>query len=141
MPNFKENDGFSLGGNPFTMNQGSKESTTVGCFRQESTDKMGSYDSPFFAIKSSRSETSLYDAPADGGRSGMAAAVDEGRADGKKIAAGLEGDDAGAGEDGLEVAEKEVGMDDSSKESTIGGGGEQEIVNPEVMEEDDDEDY
>ena len=140
MPNFKKSDGFSLVGNPFTMNKGSKEINTEGSFRQESTDKMGSYGSPIFAIKSSVSETDIYDAPADGGRSGMAAAVDEGKADGKKIAAGLEGDNEGAGEDGLEVAEKEVGMDDSSKQSTIGGGGEQEIVNPEVMEEDD-EDY
>ena len=51
MPNFKKSDGFSLGGNPFTMNKGSKEINTEGSFRQESTDKMGSYDSPLFAIQ------------------------------------------------------------------------------------------
>ena len=51
MPNFKESDGFSLGGNPFTMNKGSKEINTEGSFRQESTDKMGSYGSPLFAIQ------------------------------------------------------------------------------------------
>ena len=118
MPNFKKSDGFSLGGNPFTMKKGSKEINTEGSFRQESTDKMGSYGSPLFAIKSSVSETDIYDAPADGGRSGMAAAVDEGIADGKKLKAGLEGD-AGAG----------VG-DENKTDTNTGGGKEKEIIPP-----------
>ena len=50
MPNFKKSDGFSLGGNPFTMKKGSKEITTDGSFRKEATDKMGGYGSPLFAI-------------------------------------------------------------------------------------------
>ena len=30
MPNFKKNDGFALGGSPFTMKKGSKEINTDG---------------------------------------------------------------------------------------------------------------
>ena len=52
MPNFKKNDGFALGGSPFTMKKGSKELDTEGSFRQEAMGKMGSYGSPLFAIKS-----------------------------------------------------------------------------------------
>ena len=126
MPNFKKSDGFSLGGNPFTMKKGSKEITTDGSFRKEATDKMGGYGSPLFAIKSSVSETDLYDAPADQGRSGMAEAVDEGMKDGEKLGAALEGD---GGED------SDTSMDDSAKESTISGATEQKLVDPEVMEE------
>ena len=128
MPNFKKSDGFSLGGNPFTMNKGSKEINTEGSFRQESTDKMGSYGSPLFAIKSSASRSTLYDGDQDGGRSGMASAVDEGIADGKKLKAGLEGDDAGAG--GGDENKTDTNTDNSSKESMTGGGEEQEIVTP-----------
>ena len=51
MPNFKKSDGFSLGGDPFTMKKGSKEITTDGSFRKEATDKMGRYGSPLFAIE------------------------------------------------------------------------------------------
>ena len=52
MPNFKKNDGFALGGSPFTMKKGSRELDTEGSFRQEAVGKMGSYGSPLFAIKS-----------------------------------------------------------------------------------------
>lgn len=136
MPKFPKSDGFSLGGNPFTMKKGSKEINTEGSFRQEAEGKMNSYGSPLFAIRAREGSTSLYNAPADGGRSGMAAAVDEsGVADaiGAKLA---------KGEDGLEAAEESVGLDSdgqNAKESTIGGAEEATLETPEVDMGDDEE--
>ena len=137
MPKFPKSDGFSLGGNPFTMTKGSKEINTEGSFRQEAEGKMNSYGSPLFAIQAREGSTSLYDAPADGGRGGMAAAVDEGIADGGKIGAKL-----AKGEDGLEAAEESVGLDSdgqNAKESTIGGAEEATLETPEVDMGDDEE--
>lgn len=72
MPNFKKNDGFALGGSPFTMKKGSKEIDTEGSFRQEAMGKMGSYGSPLFAIKSDGINAGL-DAMAESKRAGDAA--------------------------------------------------------------------
>ena len=72
MPNFKKSDGFSLGGSPFTMKKGSKELDTEGSFREESKNKMKSYGSPLFAIKSDGINAGL-DAMAESKRAGDAA--------------------------------------------------------------------
>ena len=84
MPNFKKSDGFSLGGNPFTMNKGSKEINTEGSFRQESTDKMGSYGSPLFAIagRDAKSAGAAYD---DSSVTDIGEAVDAGMAEGQEV--------------------------------------------------------
>lgn len=72
MPNFKKSDGFSLGGNPFTMKKGSKELDTESSFREEAKNKMGSYGSPLFAIKSDGINAGL-DAMAQSKKDGDAA--------------------------------------------------------------------
>lgn len=87
MPKFPKSDGFSLGGNPFTMKKGSKEINTEGSFRQEATGKMGSYGSPLFAIggRDPNSAGAAYeDTTTD-----MGADVDAGLAQGKAIAGEL----------------------------------------------------
>ena len=84
MPNFKKSDGFSLGGNPFTMNKGSKEINTEGSFRQESTDKMGSYGSPLFAI-AGRDPSSAGAAYDDSSVTDIGEAVDAGMAEGQQV--------------------------------------------------------
>jgi hypothetical protein len=87
MPNFKKSDGFSLGGNPFTMKKGSKEITTDGSFRKEATDKMGRYGSPLFAIagREGRGAGAAYeDTTTD-----MAADVDAAMSEGKEVAGAL----------------------------------------------------
>jgi len=84
MPNFKKSDGFSLGGNPFTMKKGSKEITTDGSFRKEATDKMGGYGSPLFAIegRDPRAAGAAYD---DSSVSDMAEDVDNAQAESKAV--------------------------------------------------------
>ena len=84
MPNFKKSDGFSLGGNPFTMKKGSKEINTEGSFRQESTDKMGSYGSPLFAI-AGRDPSSAGAAYDDSSVTDIGEAVDAGMAEGQEV--------------------------------------------------------
>ena len=88
MPNFKKSDGFSLGGNPFTMKKGSKEITTDGSFRKEATDKMGRYGSPLFAIagREGRGAGAAYeDTTTDMGKD-----VDAAMSEGKAFKAGQE---------------------------------------------------
>jgi hypothetical protein len=89
MPNFKKSDGFSLGGNPFTMKKGSKEITTDGSFRKEATDKMGRYGSPLFAIsgRDPRSAGAAYD---DSSVSDMGEDVDAAQSESKAFEAGQE---------------------------------------------------
>ena len=86
MPNFKKNDGFALGGSPFTMKKGSKEINTDGSFRQEAMGKMGSYGSPLFAIegRQGRGDGSQVDTTSD-----LGADVEAGLAQGKAIAGEL----------------------------------------------------
>jgi hypothetical protein len=87
MPNFKKSDGFSLGGNPFTMKKGSKEITTDGSFRKEATDKMGGYGSPLFAIagREGRGAGAAYeDTTTDMGKD-----VDAAMSEGKEVAGAL----------------------------------------------------
>ena len=86
MPNFKKNDGFALGGSPFTMKKGSKELDTEGSFRQEAMGKMGSYGSPLFAIegRQGRGDGSQVDTTSD-----LGADVEAGLAQGKEIAGAL----------------------------------------------------
>jgi hypothetical protein len=97
MPKFPKSSGFSQGGNPFTMNQGSKELHTEGSFSKKSSDKMDSYGSPLFAIAQGARSTGLYsDADPSQGRDGIEGA----------ISSGLDQ------EDGLEVAEKNVAKED-----------------------------
>jgi hypothetical protein len=93
MPNFKKNDGFALGGSPFTMKKGSKELDTEGSFRQEAMGKMGSYGSPLFAIegRKGRGDGSQVDTTSDLG---------------KDVEAGLEQGKAIAGELGLDDDEE-----------------------------------
>jgi hypothetical protein len=93
MPNFKKNDGFALGGSPFTMKKGSKEINTDGSFRQEAMGKMGSYGSPLFAIegRKGRGDGSQVDTTSDLG---------------EDVEAGLEQGKALAGELGLDDDEE-----------------------------------
>lgn len=104
MPNFKKNDGFALGANPFTMKKGSKELDTEGSFRKESTDKMGSYGSPLFAIegRQGRGDGSQVDTTSD-----LGADVDAGLAQGKAI----------AGELGLDDDEDEPSIDQERQQT------------------------
>ena len=90
MPNFKKNDGFALGGSPFTMKKGSKELDTEGSFRQEAMGKMGSYGSPLFAIegRQGRGDGSQVDTTSD-----LGADVEAGLEQGKAIAGELGLDD------------------------------------------------
>ena len=104
MPNFKKNDGFALGGSPFTMKKGSKEINTDGSFRQEAMGKMGSYGSPLFAIegRKGRGDGSQVDTTSD-----LGADVDAGLAQGKKL----------AGELGLDDDEDEPSMDQERQQT------------------------
>lgn len=131
MPNFKKSDGFSLGGSPFTMKKGSKEITTDGSFRKEATDKMGGYGSPLFAIegRDPRSAGAAYD---DSSVSDMGEDVDAAQSESKAFKAGQEKKKEAAQES---IKDLSTNMDDSAKESTIGGATEQKLVDPEVMEE------
>ena len=132
MPNFKENDGFSLGGNPFTMNKGSKEINTEGSFRQESTDKMGSYGSPLFAIagREGRGAGAAYeDTTTD-----MAADVDAAMSEGKEVAGalGLGGEKETPSEESASALSNEELQE--AKKSVIGDVKEQKIVDANDVE-------
>ena len=145
MPNFKKSDGFSLGGNPFTMKKGSKEITTDGSFRKEATDKMGGYGSPLFAIvgrPSSAAGAAYRDTSSD-----MAEDVDNAQAESKAVKDGKKEDtvkettsdlensdntpkvpktaEAGDGEGGKDILEKgkEVGKKVVKKIAGIAGLG------------------
>tara|TARA_R110001632_G_scaffold7055_1_gene28292 strand:+ start:2930 stop:3370 length:441 start_codon:yes stop_codon:yes gene_type:complete len=145
MPNFKKSDGFSLGGNPFTMKKGSKEITTDGSFRKEATDKMGGYGSPLFAIvgRDPRAAGAAYrDTSSD-----MAEDVDNAQAESKAVKDGKKEDtvkettsdlensdntpkvpktaEAGDGEGGKDILEKgkEVGKKVVKKIAGIAGLG------------------
>jgi hypothetical protein len=100
MPNFKKNDGFALGGSPFTMKKGSKELDTEGSFRQEAMGKMGSYGSPLFAIegRQGRGDGSQVDTTSD-----LGADVEAGLAQGKAIAGelGLDDDEESPSEESI----------------------------------------
>ena len=104
MPNFKKNDGFALGGSPFTMKKGSKEIDTEGSFRQEAMGKMGSYKSPLFAIegRQGRGDGSQVDTTSD-----LGADVEAGLAQGKEISGAL----------GLNEDEDEPSMDQERQQT------------------------
>lgn len=104
MPNFKKNDGFALGGSPFTMKKGSKEINTEGSFRQEAMGKMGSYGSPLFAIegRQGRGDGSQVDTTSDLGAD---------------VEAGLEQGKAIAGELGLDDDDDEPSMDQERQQT------------------------
>ena len=132
MPNFKKSDGFSLGGNPFTMNKGSKEINTEGSFRQESTDKMGSYGSPLFAIagREGRGAGAAYeDTTTD-----MAADVDAAMSEGKEVAGalGLGGEKETPSEESASALGNEELQE--AKKSAIGDVKEQKIVDANDVE-------
>ena len=106
MPKFPKSSGFSQGGNPFTMNQGSKEIHTEGSFSKKSSDKMDSYGSPLFAIAQGARSTGLYsDADPSQGREGIEDAISSGL-DKEQDMSGLDQ------EDGLDVAENNVANED-----------------------------
>jgi hypothetical protein len=127
MPNFKKSDGFSLGGNPFTMNKGSKEINTEGSFRQESTDKMGSYGSPLFAI-AGRDPSSAGAAYDDSSVSDMGKDVDGAMSEGKEVAGalGLGGEKETPSEESASALGNEELQE--AKKSVIGDVEEQKIV-------------
>ena len=132
MPNFKKSDGFSLGGNPFTMKKGSKEINTEGSFRQESTDKMGSYGSPLFAIagREGRGAGAAYeDTTTD-----MAADVDAAMSEGKEVAGalGLGGEKETPSEESASALGNEELQE--AKKSVIGDVKEQKIVDANDVE-------
>jgi len=126
MPNFKKSDGFSLGGNPFTMKKGSKEITTDGSFRKEATDKMGGYGSPLFAIagREGRGAGAAYeDTTTD-----MAADIDAAMSEGKEVAGalGLGGEEETPSEESASALGNEELQE--AKKSVIGDVKEQKIV-------------
>ena len=126
MPNFKKSDGFSLGGNPFTMKKGSKEITTDGSFRKEATDKMGGYGSPLFAIagREGRGAGAAYeDTTTD-----MAADIDAAMSEGKEVAGalGLGGEEETPSEESASSLGNEELQE--AKKSVIGDVKEQKIV-------------
>jgi hypothetical protein len=126
MPNFKKSDGFSLGGNPFTMKKGSKEITTDGSFRKEATDKMGRYGSPLFAIagREGRGAGAAYeDTTTD-----MAADIDAAMSEGKEVAGalGLGGEEETPSEESASALGNEELQE--AKKSVIGDVKEQKIV-------------
>jgi hypothetical protein len=132
MPNFKKSDGFSLGGNPFTMNKGSKEINTEGSFRQESTNKMGSYGSPLFAIagREGRGAGAAYeDTTTD-----MAADFDAAMSEGKEVAGalGLGGEKETPSEESASALGNEELQE--AKKSVIGDVKEQKIVDADDVE-------
>ena len=132
MPNFKKSDGFSLGGSPFTMKKGSKEITTDGSFRKESTDKMGSYGSPLFAIagREGRGAGAAYeDTTTD-----MAADVDAAMSEGKEVAGalGLGGEEETPSEESASALSNEELQE--AKKSVIGDVKEQKIVDADDVE-------
>ena len=107
MPKFPKSSGFSQGGNPFTMNQGSKEIHTEGSFSKKSSDKMDSYGSPLFAIAQGARSTGLYsDADPSQGRDGIEGAISSGLDKEKKQ------EDTKTKKDGLEIAEENVANED-----------------------------
>ena len=132
MPNFKKSDGFSLGGNPFTMKKGSKEINTEGSFRKESTDKMGSYGSPLFAIagREGRGAGAAYeDTTTD-----MAADVDDAMSEGKEVAGalGLGGEEESPTDESVQaLSNPEI---EEAKKSVIGDVKEQKIVDADDVE-------
>ena len=133
MPNFKKSDGFSLGGNPFTMNKGSKEINTEGSFRQESTDKMGSYGSPLFAI-AGRDPSSAGAAYDDSSVRDMGKTVDDAMSEGKEVAGalGLGGEKETPSEESASALGNEELQE--AKKSVIGDVKEQKIVDADDVE-------
>ena len=154
MPNFKKSDGFSLGGNPFTMNKGSKEINTEGSFRQESTDKMGSYGSPLFAIQArnamkanlayhdgtpfnaiaGRDPSSAGAAYDDSSVRDMGKTVDDAMSEGKEVAGalGLGGEEeTPTDESASALSNPEI---EEAKKSVIGDVKEQKIVDADDVE-------
>ena len=133
MPNFKKSDGFSLGGNPFTMNKGSKEINTEGSFRQESTDKMGSYGSPLFAI-AGRDPSSAGTAYDDSSVRDMGKTVDDAMSEGKEVAGalGLGGEKETPSEESASALGNEELQE--AKKSVIGDVKEQKIVDADDVE-------
>ena len=133
MPNFKKSDGFSLGGNPFTMKKGSKEINTEGSFRQESTDKMGSYGSPLFAIagREGRGAGAAYD---DSSVRDMGKTVDDAMSEGKEVAGalGLGGEKETPSEESASALGNEELQE--AKKSVIGDVKEQKIVDADDVE-------
>ena len=117
MPNFKKSDGFSLGGNPFTMKKGSKEITTDGSFRKEATDKMGGYGSPLFAIagRDPRSAGAAYD---DSSVSDMGEDVDTAQSESKAFKA--------AQEEKKEAAQESITDLSTEQEPTVDSGDKKE---------------
>jgi len=130
MPKFPKSDGFSLGGNPFTMTKGSKEINTEGSFRKEATGKMGSYGSPLFAIGGrdpSSAGAAYKDTTTD-----MGADVDAAFSEGKATTA-MTPEETTPVEDSAEaLGNKEM---NDAKKSVIGGAGEDTLENPETAEE------
>ena len=102
MPNFKKSDGFSLGGNPFTMKKGSKELDTEGSFREEAKNKMGSYGSPLFAIKR------------DGVNAGLDAMAESKRTGDEAKKAGMESMGSGVEDVGSEIMSAKEEKEESS---------------------------
>ena len=133
MPNFKKSDGFSLGGNPFTMKKGSKEINTEGSFRQESTDKMGSYGSPLFAI-AGRDPSSAGAAYDDSSVRDMGKTVDDAMSEGKEVAGalGLGGEEETPSEESASALGNEELQE--AKKSVIGDVKEQKIVDADDVE-------
>jgi len=133
MPNFKKSDGFSLGGSPFTMKQGSKEITTDGSFRKEATDKMGGYGSPLFAIegRDPRSAGAAYD---DSSVRDMGKTVDDAMSEGKEVAGalGLGGEKETPSEESASALGNEELQE--AKKSVIGDVKEQKIVDANDVE-------
>ena len=107
MPNFKKNDGFALGGSPFTMKKGSRELDTEGSFRQEAVGKMGSYGSPLFAIKS------------DGINAGLDAMAESKRAGDAAKEAGMESMGSGVEDAANEIIGQEEDDEDESSKSNV----------------------
>jgi hypothetical protein len=139
MPNFKKSDGFSLGGNPFTMKKGSKEINTEGSFRKEATDKMGGYGSPLFAItgRDPRSAGAAYD---DSSVSDMGEDVDAAQSESKAFKTGQEKKKDKTGQEKKkEAAQKSKSAlsnpeIEEAKKSVIGDVKEQKIVDADDVE-------
>jgi len=115
MPKFPKSDGFSLGGNPFTMKKGSKEINTEGSFRQEATGKMGSYGSPLFAIagRDASSAGAAYD---DSSVTDIEEAVDGATSEGQAGRAQLDEKNAEVAKDAI----SNPGMDDKKETGGLG---------------------
>jgi len=135
MPKFPKSDGFSLGGNPFTMTKGSKEINTEGSFRKEATGKMGSYGSPLFAIGGrdpSSAGAAYKDTTTD-----MGADVDAAFSEGKAATKAMTPEETTPVEDSAEaLGNKEM---NDAKKSVIGDVKESTLETPEVDMGDDEE--